>query len=106
MDVATSVEYTPVVPSDFVLMQNYPNPFNPQTTIQYSLPAAQQVKLTIYNIMGQQVITLVNEPQAAGSYKVVWDGRNQRGQVVPSGLYFYRLEAGDFKAQKRMLLLK
>ncbi len=106
VDVATSVEYTPVVPSDFVLMQNYPNPFNPQTTIQYSLPAAQQVKLTIYNIMGQQVITLVNEPQAAGSYKVVWDGRNQRGQVVPSGLYFYRLEAGDFKAQKRMLLLK
>ena len=106
VDVVTGITYEPVVPEDYLLMQNYPNPFNPETKIQYRLPVSQRVTLTIYNLMGQKVATLVDEVQAAGSYTLTWDGRNQRGQKVPSGLYIYKLQAGDFQAQKKMLLIK
>lgn len=95
------------LPTHFALSQNYPNPFNPNTTIRYALPSKQAVALRIYNTAGQLVRTLVDEQQDAGFKHVEWDGRNDRGTAVSSGIYFYRLEAGDqFVDQKRMILLK
>ena len=94
-------------PSVFALAANYPNPFNPATTIRYALPQAADVELTVYNVVGQPVRTLVAEPQRAGRYVVEWDATNDSGQSLSSGLYFYRLQAGDeFRAVKKMLLLK
>ncbi len=79
-------------PTRFELEQNFPNPFNPATTIRYQLPQAGSVRLSIYNLLGQPVVTLVEEKQAAGSYAVQWDGRDHTGAPVASGTYFYRLE--------------
>ncbi len=94
-------------PAVFSLAANYPNPFNPQTTIQYALPQAADVGLTVYNVLGQPIRTLVAEHQAAGRYAVEWDATNDSGQSVSSGMYFYRLQAGgDFLAVQKMLLLK
>ncbi len=94
-------------PAVFSLATNYPNPFNPQTTIQYALPQAADVALTVYNVLGQPVRTLVAEHQSAGRYAVEWDATNDSGQSVSSGMYFYRLQAGgDFLAVQKMLLLK
>ena len=95
------------LPTAFALDKSYPNPFNPTTTIQYALPQDADVGLTIYNIAGQAVRTLVAEPQCAGRYAVEWDATDDRGQPLSSGLYFYRLRAGDeFAAVEKMLLLK
>ena len=85
---------------------NYPNPFNPQTEIAYSLPEDCYVKLTIYNIQGQKVKQLLDEYQSAGTKEVVWDGCDENGEKVASGIYFYRIEAGPNSATKRMVLLK
>lgn len=96
-------------PSDYALHQNYPNPFNPGTDITYQLSAvrsAVHTTLKIYNILGQEVRTLVNESQKPGSYIITWDGRDEYGNEVSGGLYFYRLEAGEWTATRRMLLLK
>ncbi len=94
-------------PAVFSLAANYPNPFNPQTTIQYALPQAADVGLTVYNVLGQPIRTLVAEHQSAGRYAVEWDATNDSGQSVSSGMYFYRLQAGgDFLDIKKMLLLK
>ncbi|UCE18230.1 MAG: right-handed parallel beta-helix repeat-containing protein [Gemmatimonadota bacterium] len=92
---------TQQLPTEYLLSQNYPNPFNPVTTIDYALPEAAQVKVTIYNIIGQVVEVLMNSHQAAGFHSVQW---NASGLV--SGVYFYRLEAGEFVTTKKMLLLK
>lgn len=100
------------LPETFVLMQNYPNPFNPTTTIQYALPAAATVSLRIYNLLGQEVATLVDESQSAGYHTAIWNGRNQYGAQVATGVYFYRIEArstdgaAPFTALKKMLLVK
>ncbi len=94
------------VPREFALEQNYPNPFNPTTTLRYSLKENVSVKLKIYNTLGQLVRTLVNENQTAGFKEVVWDGTNDFGQKVASGMYIYRITAGDFVQAKRMTLLK
>ncbi len=94
-------------PAVFSLADNYPNPFNPATTLQYALPQAADVALTVYNVLGQPVRTLVAERQAAGRYAVEWDATNDQGHSLSSGLYFYRLQAGgDFLEVKKMLLLK
>jgi hypothetical protein len=85
---------------------NYPNPFNPQTQIAYSLTEDCYVKLTIYNIQGQKVKQLLDEYQSAGTKEVVWDGCDENGERVASGIYFYRIEAGPNFATKRMVLLK
>jgi hypothetical protein len=92
--------------SSFRLGHNFPNPFNAETIIEYSLPRAGSVRLTVYNILGQAVKVLVDETQTAGDKKVIWDGKNQRGQDVASGVYFYRMEAGEFAKTDKMLLLK
>lgn len=94
------------VPDRFELMQNYPNPFNPVTTIKYQLPQATHVTVAVYNLLGQKIRTLVDAEQQAGVYAVQWDGRNDAGRPVASGSYLYRIEAGQFKAVKKMTLLK
>jgi hypothetical protein len=93
-------------PLDFALAQNTPNPFNPTTSITYALPRDARVALRIYNVTGQLVRTLVDGPQAAGFQSAVWDGTSDRGQQVASGVYLYRLEAGDWSQQRTMVLLK
>ena len=98
-----------IKPGTFKLYANYPNPFNPETTIRYSLPADQstyRVVIKIYNVLGQLVITLRDEQQRPGMYQLTWDGWNSMGQAVPSGVYFLTLEAGNFKATQKMLLVK
>ena len=94
------------VPKEFALYQNYPNPFNPTTTIRYDVKQATEVKLVIYNMLGQEVRTLVNNRQDAGYKTVVWDGLNNRGSRVASGIYIYRLQAGDFVQARKMILMK
>jgi|GEM_PF-4866438 len=96
-------------PREFQLAQNYPNPFNPVTRIQFAVGSHQSpthTTLKIYNILGQRVRTLVDEEKTEGTYTVYWDGRNQNGKQVSSGVYFYRLEAGDFTDVKKMVLLR
>ncbi|MCB9088176.1 MAG: S8 family serine peptidase [Calditrichae bacterium] len=93
-------------PEVFELAQNYPNPFNPTTTIQYSLPEATQVRLDIYNMTGQKVRTLVSGGMEAGQHSVQWDGTNEFGEKVTSGMYIYRIVAGDFVQTRKMVLLK
>jgi hypothetical protein len=95
-----------VKPQNFSLFQNYPNPFNPRTSIRYALPQDARVKLVIYNVMGQKVKTLVDEEQSAGYKTVWWDGRDNRGDQVASGVYFYRLEADSFSQVRKMMLIK
>ena len=102
---AQGLEVT-VAPEKFALLQNYPNPGNPSTVISYSLAENSEVNLTIYNTLGQAVRTLVDGHQTANIYKVVWDGRDDSGKEVASGVYFYRLVAGKFSATKRLIVLK
>jgi hypothetical protein len=94
------------VPETFGLDQNYPNPFNPETTINYQLPEESRVRVAVYNLLGQQVRILVDKEQPAGRYTVLWDGRNRFGQGMSSGLYIVRMNAGNFVADRKMLLLK
>jgi len=103
---AKIAELTNMIPKHFVLNENYPNPFNPITTIQYEIPNDGNVRLVIYNILGQEVITLVNYEQWAGKYSVRWDGINQYGNQVASGTYFYFLKTNNNQSVKKMLLLK
>jgi len=117
-----------ILPTDFVLSQNYPNPFNPLTSIQYTVNSKQShpvhttqksvygsqfmvhspihTILVVYNILGQKVRTLVDEDKLPGEYKVVWDGKDDIGNPVSSGIYFYKFKAGDFSEVKKMLLIK
>lgn len=90
----------------FFLHQNYPNPFNSQTNIEYELHQTSYVRLDIYNAIGQKISTLFNETQQAGHFCVSWNGKDSAGRIVPSGVYFYRLEAGGFTEVKKMLFLQ
>jgi hypothetical protein len=94
------------LPGTFSLSQNYPNPFNPITQINFEIPARSHVTLTVFNILGQEVATLVDEELASNRYVVDWDGRSDGGNKVASGVYFYKLVADDFSETKKMLLLK
>ena len=87
-------------------MQNYPNPFNPSTTINYSIPKAKDVTLEIYTLLGQKVVTLVDESQVAGKHTVQWNGHNRSGRQVSSGIYFYKLVSGEYSSVKKMILLR
>ncbi len=88
------------------LDENYPNPFNPATNIRYSLSEGQHTTLAIYNSLGQKVRTLVNAPRPAGVHVVRWDGRNDNGQAVSSGVYFYRMTSGSFVRTRQMTLVE
>ena len=107
IDFDGSFEYSDVVyivnpaPMDYALDQNFPNPFNPTTSINYGVPIKSNVVLKVYNTLGSEVVTLVNEEKPAGNYEVTWNAIN-----IPSGVYFYRLQAGDFVQTRKMILLK
>jgi len=94
------------VPTAYALSQNYPNPFNPETTIKYELPASGHVRLSIYTALGQEVRRVVDYTQPAAYHQVVWDGCDNAGNPMPSGLYFYRLETEKFTAVKKMVMMR
>jgi FlgD Ig-like domain/Fibronectin type III domain len=102
----TGVEKTETMPADFVLSQNYPNPFNPTTIINFALPKNSFVALKVYDMLGREVKTLMNSEMSAGVHSVNWNADNNSGQKVTSGVYIYRISAGDFTAVKKMVLIK
>ncbi len=93
-------------PTSFSLCENYPNPFNPTTTISFSIPKESNVEISIYNIKGQKVKEIVSDQLASGEHSVVWDGRDENGKPVSSGIYFYKLKAGGFREVRKMILMK
>ncbi|MBI3578892.1 MAG: T9SS type A sorting domain-containing protein, partial [Ignavibacteriales bacterium] len=95
-----------VLPTSFSLAQNYPNPFNPSTTIQYTIPRRSQVRLKVFDTMGREVATIIDQELNAGVYKSVWNGKDHIGVTVSSGVYFYRLEANGYQSTQKMVLLK
>ncbi len=94
------------VPTGFVLHQNYPNPFNPATEIRFDLPYTAKVELKVFNVLGQEIATLLSRELPSGSHSVTWNGRDDYDQPVSSGVYFYRLEAGGNSISKKMILIK
>ncbi len=94
------------LPTEYLLEQNYPNPFNPETVIEYQLPRPADVEISIFNLWGQRVVTLVAGRQTAGTYKIIWDGKDEAGRSVASGVYFYQMKCGDFKQTQGMSLVK
>lgn len=100
------LEKRKVVLLKFSVNQNYPNPFNPETEIRYSIPGREKVEIVIYNSLGQKIRTLVSQYQDAGHYTAVWDGTNDTGRRVGSGIFFYRIKAGKYSVVKKMVLLK
>jgi hypothetical protein len=95
-----------IAPEKFQLFQNYPNPFNPTTVIKWELTVDSKVALSIFGLLGQRVRNLVNERQTAGTHQVVWDGKDNNGKLVPSGIYFYRLRVGDNTKSKKLYLIR
>ena len=107
LSVVTSVvDRVEALPADFRLMDNYPNPFNAQTAVVYQVPEETHVELNIFNLMGQQVNRLVDEVRAPGAYQLQWDGTDDSGAAVGSGVYLYRMRAGAFSQTRSLLLLK
>jgi hypothetical protein len=102
----TGIDDPAPTPTDFALNQNYPNPFNPQTNIEFALPKEQNVVLSIYNVLGQNIRTLINGSQDAGLHNVRWDGKSDAGADVPSGIYFYKIYTPEFSQTNKMLLLR
>jgi len=107
-DVTTDAddEHGELLSDRFHLRQNFPNPFNPVTIIEYSLPRKGNVRIIIYNLLGQQIICLIDTEQSAGSYNITWNGTDSSDKIVPTGIYFYRIETVDHVETKKMLLLK
>ena len=101
-----SVNSNVEVPNQLILHHNYPNPFNPVTTLRYDLPEDAMVSITIYDMMGRIVKTMVNVDQTAGHKSIQWNATNNVGQPVSAGLYLYTIEAGEFRQTKKMVLLK
>ena len=94
------------MPGEYALHQNYPNPFNPVTNLNYDLPEDAMVNITIYDMMGKVVASLVNGQQTAGFKTLRWDATNGSGMPVSAGLYIYTIQAGDFNQTRKMILLK
>jgi hypothetical protein len=95
-----------IIPFTYTLYNAYPNPFNPVTTIRYDIPEDGFVNITIYDLVGRQVKALLNSSQTAGHRSIQWNATNNAGQQVPAGVYLYRIEAGEFRQTKKMVLLK
>ena len=96
----------PVGPDQFELYQNHPNPFNPETTIRYGIPNDTQVKIDVYNSLGEKVRTLIDQNHKAGSHTVRWDAKNDEGRPVSGGIYVFRMKAGSFVQARKMLLIR
>lgn len=94
------------VPETVTLSGPVPNPFNPHTTISFTVPQADLVDLSVFDLQGQLVTTLLRERVSAGQHDITWNGRDNRGRTVPSGVYFYRLQANDFSETRRMVLVR
>ena len=105
-DQTVSVVNNIVIPISFFLHQNYPNPFNPVTTLRYDLPEDALVNITIYDMLGREIRTLVNTTQDAGFKSVIWNATNDYGKPVSAGVYLYKIQAGEFVQTKKMVLLK
>ncbi len=105
-DDITGVEDVNIVPANYYMAQNYPNPFNPTTNIKFGLPNSGNIKLVIYNVLGQEIKTLINQNLNAGTYNILWNGQNEAGINVPSGVYLYRITSGNFIDTKKMVLIK
>ena len=95
-----------LIPKAYRLYQNYPNPFNLETTIPFDLPENSDVEIMIFNILGQKVITLTDKKYLAESYKIIWDGVNDAGQMVSSGIYLCRMKTGEFNDSKKLVLMR
>lgn len=102
----SAVKESPIQPTSYALEQNYPNPFNPTTQIAFSIPQNEHVTIIIYNILGQKIATLLDGNLSAGAHVMTWDARDAHGEILPSGVYFYKLSRSSFSAVKKMLLLK
>jgi len=100
-DMVVGVDKEEALPQQFALLQNYPNPFNPSTTFRYSIPTQSKVVIKVYDILGKEIATLMNEDKSVGTYELTWNAEN-----LPSGVYFYQLKSGDFIDTKKMILLK
>jgi len=105
-DITTGILGGQLLPKDFSVSQNYPNPFNPSTVINFQIPKPSNVKISIYNITGQRIYTLINSWMESGNHHVAWDGKNEKGVKVTSGIYFYHFEAGEFSGVQKMILVK
>ena len=95
-----------LLPDEFALHHNYPNPFNPVTTLRYDIPENSHVNVTIYDMLGRQVKTLINQAQDAGYRSVIWNATNDYGKPVSAGIYLYQIQAGEYMQTKKMVLLK
>jgi hypothetical protein len=102
----TSIEEGNGIPIEFALRQNHPNPFNPTTSIRYELPQAAHVKISIYNSLGMLVTTLVDQDEQSGYHTIEWNGTDNSGNTIASGIYIYKMEAGTFSSIKKMLFIK
>ena len=94
------------LPTEYAIHQNYPNPFNPITTLRYDLPENSLVKITVYDMLGREVKTLINQTQDAGYRSVIWNATNDYGKPVSAGIYIYQIQAGEYNSTKKMVLLK
>jgi hypothetical protein len=113
VDVITDVSLVgSLIPEEYALQQNYPNPFNPTTRIEFALPEESTIRLKVYNILGQEIVTLANEQRPAGYFVAEWNATNSFGNKVSSGVYFYKMEANSvssersFSSLRKMLILK
>ena len=95
-----------LIPDEFALHQNFPNPFNPTTSIQFDLPSQEKVNIVIFDVMGRNIRTLMNENLNAGYHNIQWDAKNDLGESVSAGMYIYILNAGEHRSVKKMVLLK
>jgi hypothetical protein len=105
-DLSTDVTDNENIPKEFALLQNYPNPFNPKTTIEYHLSLKSYVSIHIYNLLGQKIVTLLDEDRDAGIHKINWDGKDSHNRNVCSGIYIYRIKAKQFHKSKKMVLVR
>ena len=102
---STVLKITPI-PNHYALSQNYPNPFNPFTSIQFELPEEAYTQIAIYDLLGREMIKLVNDRFSAGYHEVTWNGKDSFGRTIPSGMYLYRMETNSFTNTKKLVFLK
>jgi len=105
-DVEEEKEKDVAIPEKFTVFQNYPNPFNPNTVIEFALPKDCWVKVEVFNLLGQKVRTLADKAMKKGIKKIIWNGKNEKGAEVSSGIYFYRIKTDEFTGVKKMILIK